>query len=205
MTHCYKIPYTLHKKNTTFNYCSKFYLFVESPCSFEEPGTGRLESFAVACERGPGAPGWQLSGLQVPCHSSPEKVGRGQVDSGPLRELEETGAVRTQETLSSHSPIEVDWVKAFRDGVKQFWTQWTADGSLMNWKKYNTQIPCHVVGFVANICFLLGIMWTLAFLWFLVVIFNISFVRRDASNSSVEAPDALCKVWHSFHESPVSC
>lgn len=25
MTHCYKIPYTLHKKNTTFNYCSKFY------------------------------------------------------------------------------------------------------------------------------------------------------------------------------------
>lgn len=60
-----------------------------------------------------------LAGFRL-CHSSPEKVGCGQVDSGPPRELEETGAVRIQETLSSHSPIEVDWVKAFRDGVKQF-------------------------------------------------------------------------------------
>lgn len=48
------------------------------------------------------------------CHSSPEKV-----DSGLPRELEETGAVRMQETLSSQSPIGVDWVKAFQNSVKQ--------------------------------------------------------------------------------------
>lgn len=35
------------------------------------------------------------------CHSSPEKVGCKPMDSGPWRELEETGAVRVQETLSS--------------------------------------------------------------------------------------------------------
>ena len=48
------------------------------------------------------------------CHSSPKKV-----DSGLPRELEETGAVRMQETLSSQSPIGVDWVKAFQNSVKQ--------------------------------------------------------------------------------------
>lgn len=48
------------------------------------------------------------------CHSSPEKV-----DSGLPRELEETGAVKMQETLSSQSPIGVDWVKAFQNSVKQ--------------------------------------------------------------------------------------
>lgn len=68
----------------------------------------------MAPERGP----WSSAGSRA-CHSSSEKAGGGPVGSGLRRELEETGAVRRQETLSSHSPIGVDWVKAFRDGVQQ--------------------------------------------------------------------------------------
>jgi hypothetical protein len=44
---------------------------------------------------------------------------------------------------------------------------------MRNQEEYNKQIPCHVVGFVANICFLLGITLTFAFFdfWLLFSIF----------------------------------
>lgn len=56
--------------------------------------------------------------------------------------------------------------------------------------KYNKQTPCHVVGFVANMYFLSGIVSTAIFLSFLDIVFNLV-LRRGRLHKLLETPD-LC-------------
>lgn len=54
--------------------------------------------------------------------------------------------------------------------------------------KYNKQTPCHVVGFVANMYFLSGIVSTFIFLSFLDIVFNFV-LRRGRLHKLLETPN----------------